>query len=140
MQVGGDDSVNVSHVFMTIRMTHLSEFETQCSLCLLQYFYSIKDISVGGRCVCNGHADVCNQYDIRADQTKLVCECQHNTCGDQCQECCPGFVAKPWRPATPYSANECESEYAGWPAAACACLHVQVYALQVLFLGCFCGV
>ena len=24
-----------------------------------QYFYSIKDISVGGRCVCNGHADTC---------------------------------------------------------------------------------
>ncbi|KAH0617777.1 hypothetical protein JD844_016352 [Phrynosoma platyrhinos] len=24
-----------------------------------RYFYSIKDISVGGQCVCNGHAEVC---------------------------------------------------------------------------------
>lgn len=26
----------------------------------LQYYYSIKDISVGGRCVCNGHAEACS--------------------------------------------------------------------------------
>ena len=26
----------------------------------LQYYYSIKDISIGGRCVCNGHAEACN--------------------------------------------------------------------------------
>lgn len=25
-----------------------------------RYFYSIKDISIGGRCVCNGHADACD--------------------------------------------------------------------------------
>lgn len=24
-----------------------------------QYYYSIKDISIGGRCVCHGHAQVC---------------------------------------------------------------------------------
>lgn len=28
-----------------------------------QYFYSIKDISIGGRCVCHGHADVCDAPD-----------------------------------------------------------------------------
>jgi hypothetical protein len=27
---------------------------------VLQYYYSIKDISVGGRCVCNGHAEACS--------------------------------------------------------------------------------
>lgn len=29
----------------------------------LQYYYSIKDISIGGRCVCHGHADVCDAKD-----------------------------------------------------------------------------
>lgn len=28
-----------------------------------RYFYSIKDISIGGRCVCNGHADDCETGD-----------------------------------------------------------------------------
>lgn len=31
--------------------------------CALQYYYSIKDISIGGRCVCHGHADVCDAKD-----------------------------------------------------------------------------
>lgn len=26
---------------------------------LFQYFYSIKDISIGGQCICYGHASVC---------------------------------------------------------------------------------
>lgn len=29
----------------------------------VQYYYSIKDISIGGRCVCHGHADVCDAKD-----------------------------------------------------------------------------
>uniref|UniRef100_A0A8C1MCI5 Laminin, alpha 5 n=1 Tax=Cyprinus carpio TaxID=7962 RepID=A0A8C1MCI5_CYPCA len=61
-----------------------------------RYYYSIKDISIGGRCVCNGHAEACN------------CACQHNTCGLSCDRCCPGFNQFPWKPATTYSANECE--------------------------------
>ncbi|XP_034550802.1 laminin subunit alpha-5 [Notolabrus celidotus] len=28
-----------------------------------RYYYSIKDISIGGRCVCNGHAEACNAED-----------------------------------------------------------------------------
>lgn len=35
----------------------------------LQYYYSIKDISVGGRCVCHGHAQVCGG-DSNQDRTK----------------------------------------------------------------------
>uniref|UniRef100_A0A8C9SXP0 Laminin subunit alpha-5 n=1 Tax=Scleropages formosus TaxID=113540 RepID=A0A8C9SXP0_SCLFO len=61
-----------------------------------RYYYSIKDISIGGRCVCNGHAEACN------------CDCQHNTCGASCDQCCPGFNQMPWKPATTDSANECE--------------------------------
>lgn len=39
---------------------------------------------------------------------RLVCQCRHHTCGDSCEQCCPGFVQKAWRVATPEGANECE--------------------------------
>uniref|UniRef100_A0A3Q0RQW8 Laminin, alpha 5 n=1 Tax=Amphilophus citrinellus TaxID=61819 RepID=A0A3Q0RQW8_AMPCI len=61
-----------------------------------RYYYSIKDVSIGGRCVCNGHAEACD------------CDCQHHTCGVSCDQCCPGYHQMPWKPATTYSANECE--------------------------------
>uniref|UniRef100_A0A3B3SPK2 Laminin, alpha 5 n=1 Tax=Paramormyrops kingsleyae TaxID=1676925 RepID=A0A3B3SPK2_9TELE len=72
-----------------------------------RYYYSIKDISIGGRCVCNGHADACNAKDPN-NPYRLQCDCQHNTCGPSCDQCCPGFNQMPWRPATTDSANECE--------------------------------
>ncbi|XP_055964055.1 laminin subunit alpha-5 [Sorex fumeus] len=73
-----------------------------------RYYYSIKDISVGGRCVCHGHADACDAHDP-TDPFRLQCACQHNTCGSSCDRCCPGFNQHPWRPATADSANECQS-------------------------------
>lgn len=73
-----------------------------------RYYYSIKDISIGGRCVCHGHADVCDAQDP-ADPFRLQCACQHNTCGGSCDRCCPGFNQRPWKPATTDSANECQS-------------------------------
>ncbi|KAL4655456.1 laminin subunit alpha-5 isoform X1 [Arapaima gigas] len=72
-----------------------------------RYYYSIKDISIGGRCVCNGHAEACNAKDPN-DPYRLQCDCQHNTCGTSCDQCCPGFNQAPWKPATTDSANECE--------------------------------
>ncbi|XP_036375311.1 laminin subunit alpha-3-like [Megalops cyprinoides] len=72
-----------------------------------RYYYSIKDISIGGRCMCHGHAQVCgarNPY----NPNRLQCDCQHNTCGESCDRCCPGFNQKPWRAATTDSANECQ--------------------------------
>nr|XP_033943330.1 laminin subunit alpha-5 isoform X2 [Pseudochaenichthys georgianus] len=72
-----------------------------------RYYYSIKDISIGGRCVCNGHAESCNAKDPN-DPYKLQCECQHNTCGLSCGQCCPGYHQLPWKLANTYKANECE--------------------------------
>ncbi|XP_051914619.1 laminin subunit alpha-5 isoform X3 [Hippocampus zosterae] len=72
-----------------------------------RYYYSIKDISIGGRCVCNGHAEACSAKDLN-DPYKLQCDCQHNTCGASCDQCCPGYQQLPWKPATTFSANECE--------------------------------
>ncbi|PWA25274.1 hypothetical protein CCH79_00005330 [Gambusia affinis] len=39
---------------------------------------------------------------------RLQCECQHNTCGESCDRCCPGFNQKPWRAATVDSPNDCQ--------------------------------
>ncbi|XP_062850491.1 laminin subunit alpha-3 [Trichomycterus rosablanca] len=72
-----------------------------------RYYYSIKDISVGGRCVCHGHAQSCGVR-VPGSSDQLLCECQHNTCGESCDHCCPGHNQKPWRPATSQSPNECE--------------------------------
>ncbi|XP_018532089.1 laminin subunit alpha-3 isoform X4 [Lates calcarifer] len=73
-----------------------------------RYYYSIKDISIGGRCVCHGHAQVCGGGRNPDNPNRLQCECQHNTCGESCDRCCPGFNQKPWRAATVDSPNECQ--------------------------------
>ncbi|XP_041659948.1 laminin subunit alpha-3-like isoform X2 [Cheilinus undulatus] len=73
-----------------------------------RYYYSIKDVSVGGRCVCHGHAQVCGGERNRDNSNRLQCECQHNTCGESCDRCCPGFNQQPWRAATVDSPNECQ--------------------------------
>uniref|UniRef100_A0A8D2MKW4 Laminin, alpha 3 n=1 Tax=Zonotrichia albicollis TaxID=44394 RepID=A0A8D2MKW4_ZONAL len=72
-----------------------------------RYYYSIKDISIGGRCVCHGHAEVCNPKSSE-NQYQFQCECQHNTCGETCDRCCPGYNQKQWQPATAGSTNICE--------------------------------
>ncbi|XP_033856869.3 laminin subunit alpha-1-like [Acipenser ruthenus] len=70
-----------------------------------RYYYSIKDISVGGMCICYGHAQSCPW-----DETtkKLQCVCEHNTCGESCNKCCPGYHQKPWKPGTLSVGNTCE--------------------------------
>ncbi|KAK3546888.1 hypothetical protein QTP86_003816 [Hemibagrus guttatus] len=53
----------------------------------------------------------CSAVDVVLDPLALLplqCDCQHNTCGPSCDRCCPGFNQLPWKPATTYSANECE--------------------------------
>ncbi|KAG8133482.1 hypothetical protein E2320_011294 [Naja naja] len=39
---------------------------------------------------------------------KLQCQCEHNTCGESCNECCPGYHQAPWRPGTISAGNKCE--------------------------------
>jgi len=69
-----------------------------------RYFYSIKDISIGGQCPCHGHASECpvkNDGDYQ-------CKCRHNTCGELCDSCCPMFNQKRWTPGKFISGNDCE--------------------------------
>lgn len=42
---------------------------------------------------------------------KSRCECEHNTCGDSCDQCCPGFHQKPWRAGTFLTKTECEGMF-----------------------------
>ncbi|KAF8358536.1 epi-1, partial [Pristionchus pacificus] len=72
-----------------------------------RYFYAIKEILMGGRCVCNGHASTCDIVD-QLRPTTLVCRCEHNTCGDMCEQCCPGYVAKEWQKTTATNNFTCE--------------------------------
>nr|XP_021501092.1 laminin subunit alpha-3 isoform X2 [Meriones unguiculatus] len=71
-----------------------------------RYYYSIKDISIGGRCVCHGHADRCHSDN---PEKQFRCECQHHTCGETCNRCCAGYNQRRWQPAAPKQQNECEA-------------------------------
>ncbi|XP_030612396.1 laminin subunit alpha-1 [Archocentrus centrarchus] len=70
-----------------------------------RYYYSIKDISVGGMCICYGHAQSCPLDPV---SKKLHCVCEHNTCGESCNKCCPGYHQQPWQPGTISEGNTCE--------------------------------
>ncbi|KAI5729364.1 hypothetical protein M8J76_001799 [Diaphorina citri] len=88
---------------------HLMSMADQDPTTTRRYFYSIKDISIGGRCRCNGHADVCDILDPE-DPYHRICRCQHNTCGHNCEVCCPGYEQKAWRQSQsnkPFSCEPC---------------------------------
>ncbi|XP_025195973.1 laminin subunit alpha-1 [Melanaphis sacchari] len=67
-------------------------------------FYSIKDIFIGGRCICNGHAKKCKQM---SENVEPSCECLHNTCGPNCDRCCPMFNQRPWK-SGPVMCEKCQ--------------------------------
>ncbi|KAM7370908.1 hypothetical protein PAMP_010418 [Pampus punctatissimus] len=67
------------------------------------YFYAVGDFQVGGRCKCNGHASRC----LKDKESKLVCDCKHNTEGPECDRCKPFHYDRPWQRASAREANEC---------------------------------
>ncbi|GAU99875.1 hypothetical protein RvY_10813-2 [Ramazzottius varieornatus] len=80
-----------------------------------RYFYSIKDISIGGQCICFGHA-----RDCPADDEGIArCQCAHNTCGESCERCCPLFNQKPWKAGTANDPAVCEGCQCHGHAAEC---------------------
>ncbi|XP_060535680.1 laminin subunit alpha [Cylas formicarius] len=87
---------------------HLMSVARQDPTVTRRYFYSIKDISIGGRCMCNGHAQTCDLPDPK-DNRILMCNCKHNTCGAKCDRCCPGFEQKAWRQSKYADPFKCEA-------------------------------
>ena len=71
-----------------------------------RYYYAIKEISIGGRCVCNGHAYICPP--MEDNNNKLKCMCEHHTQGLNCEECEDGYTQKNWRRYTAEDRFECE--------------------------------
>ncbi|XP_054012773.1 laminin subunit alpha [Hylaeus anthracinus] len=102
-------ATNVRFRFLRTKnlLGHLMSLVREDPTVTRRYFYSIKDISIGGRCMCNGHADTCDVLDPKLP-TKLFCRCQHNTCGPQCATCCKGFEQKKWRQSTAVKKFTCE--------------------------------
>lgn len=70
-------------------------------------YYSLSELTLGGRCKCNGHASEC----ITENDGSTRCECKHNTDGPDCDRCKEFYVARPWAAATNEKANECVGEY-----------------------------
>ncbi|TGZ54755.1 hypothetical protein CRM22_010565 [Opisthorchis felineus] len=66
-------------------------------------FFALADLTIGGRCKCNGHAKEC----IVDASGHLRCACEHNTDGDDCERCKSGFMDRPWERATAQSAKSC---------------------------------
>ncbi|XP_071820320.1 laminin subunit gamma-1-like isoform X1 [Apostichopus japonicus] len=73
---------------------------------LRSYYYAISDFSIGGRCKCNGHASSCIPG---VGLQRLVCECEHNTDGPDCERCLPFYNDRPWARGTSTAVNECRA-------------------------------
>ncbi|TKR59606.1 hypothetical protein L596_029252 [Steinernema carpocapsae] len=71
-----------------------------------RYFYTISDISIGGQCICNGHAETCPSDPVTG---QLRCECRHNTCGESCDKCCPLFNQLSYDRGTHEKPNICQA-------------------------------
>jgi len=72
-----------------------------------RFFYSLREIIVAGRCSCNGHASYCTQH----DDNSVKCNCEGNTCGANCETCCPGYNVFPWQPSSSAQFFQCEGGY-----------------------------
>jgi Laminin EGF domain len=89
------------------------------------HYYSLSDLSIGGRCKCNGHASRCVPVrkvgasdgggsrptaaagEAMAIPSKVICDCRHHTTGNDCERCLPFHKDRPWARATVSEANEC---------------------------------
>ncbi|KAM3178795.1 hypothetical protein ACTXT7_001829 [Hymenolepis weldensis] len=78
---------------------------------LLTYYFAIRKLTVGGRCMCNGHGNDCRPVGGYGPNPKLVCVCNpaHHTAGDNCEQCAPGYMDAPWQPATPENPHACKA-------------------------------
>ncbi|XP_060666589.1 laminin subunit alpha lam-3 isoform X2 [Drosophila nasuta] len=67
-------------------------------------FYSLKQLRVSARLDCNGNAD--RTQEVMGSQL-LQCSCQNNACGMQCEQCCPLYQDRVYRPGAECEICEC---------------------------------
>ncbi|KAF5404743.1 Laminin beta 1 [Paragonimus heterotremus] len=88
-----------------------------------KYYYALFEWNVWGRCTCFGHAKRCkpksSNEGIKPEKVYGVCECTHNTAGENCETCADFYWNKPWQPATKDSPNACERCECNEHATAC---------------------
>lgn len=68
-------------------------------------FYSLRFIKIGARLDCGGHANEAKDFNSK---DVIECNCAHNTCGVNCEKCCPLYNQRPYKAATYTDANPCE--------------------------------
>ncbi|KAG8443758.1 hypothetical protein GDO86_009077 [Hymenochirus boettgeri] len=67
-------------------------------------YYGISEITISGRCHCNGHAEVC---DRSVTPYRCLCNMNSHTDGNNCDRCLPLFNDKAFRQGDQVSANNC---------------------------------
>lgn len=70
-------------------------------------FFALEDLSVVGKCQCNGHASNCS---IENNGTTTICGCEHNTAGNNCERCLDQYNDLQWDIATGFEPFECKSK------------------------------
>ncbi|ALC39642.1 wb, partial [Drosophila busckii] len=79
-------------------------------------FYSLKQLRVSARLDCHGHAERTQERTQELEEQALLqCVCQNNACGLQCEQCCPLFQDRAYRPG-----GECEICQCHGHAASCS--------------------
>ena len=63
------------------------------------------------RCKCNGHASDCRTLDINDLYSQLICVCEHNTTGVNCERCHDLYNDQKYEVATFEDAHECQRKY-----------------------------
>uniref|UniRef100_A0A8D0L665 Usherin n=1 Tax=Sphenodon punctatus TaxID=8508 RepID=A0A8D0L665_SPHPU len=68
-------------------------------------YYGIDEITISGRCNCNGHADHC---DTSTRPYRCLCSKESYTEGDKCDHCLPLYNDKPFHPGDQVNAYNCK--------------------------------
>uniref|UniRef100_A0A3B5LRA2 Laminin subunit beta 3 n=1 Tax=Xiphophorus couchianus TaxID=32473 RepID=A0A3B5LRA2_9TELE len=79
-------------------------------------FFALKEMRVMGTCMCHGHADRCQAQEYNypgvlsalSRQVNHVCDCRHNTAGENCERCADFYNDLPWRPAEEGNTHTCQ--------------------------------